>query len=135
MTSYTGREFLQHCHMSGTDKCNVAHAYQFALSRYLTPLRHRHVRLFEIGLGCNMHSRGASFRLWTSFFPNLDLHILEIDRACAEAWYAELSLADQGKVTLHFGDQSNVLNLLAIMKATTQTALFDVIIDDGVLFC
>ena len=127
---YTGKPFLRLCHQSNTDKCHGAHTYQYGYNRYLSGLASRPTRLFEIGLGCGQSNLGASFRLWTSFFKSLDLHVMEYDRACGEAWYAALSVADQAKISLHYGDQSKESDLLRVLSETGH-ASFDVVIDDG----
>jgi hypothetical protein len=72
---------------------------QYAFSRYLTDPRERPTRVFDIGLGCRQGNLGASFRLWSTFFPNVDLHIMEIDPVCGEGWYNALTPAEQAKVT------------------------------------
>ena len=128
--SYANRGFLELCHNANTDKCHGAHTYQYGYSKYLTNLRNQKVRMFEIGLGCGQSNLGASFRLWTKFFPQLVLHIMEYNQVCAKKWYAELSAADKQKVTLHYGDQGNKADLLRVMKET-KIPLFDVIVDDG----
>lgn len=125
----SGHTFLKACLKSETDKC-TGHAYQYAYERYLTPLRKNKVLLLEIGLGCGQVNLGASVRMWLLFFPHLELHVMEYDKACGEKWYASQSAEVQSKVKIHFGDQSNSEDLLRVIKETGHNA-FDVIIDDG----
>lgn len=113
--SGNGHTFLKACLKAETDKC-TGHAYQFPYSKYLTGLRKKKVVLFEIGLGCGQNNLGASVRLWTSFFPDLELHIMEFDRSCGEKWYAGQSVHIKEKVKIHYGDQSKEEDLLRVIK-------------------
>ena len=46
--------FYQLAQSIGTDKV-IAHQYQHLYEKYLEPIKHKPLRLLEVGLGCDMH--------------------------------------------------------------------------------
>ena len=46
---------------------------------------------------------------------DLELHIMEYDRTCAEQWMTTQNIAVKQRVHLHFGDQSSVVDLNRVM--------------------
>jgi hypothetical protein len=119
----------------GSVKCSL-HSFQRTYDRYLPALRDqpgRATRFLEIGLGCHQSYLGAGVRTWATFFPTdaLDLHVMEYDRVCAERWHAQQPASIAHRVRLHFGDQSNAAQLMAVMNASgalpPTRSLFDVI--------
>lgn len=102
-----------------SDKGNADHA--FAGQSYLSPYEryfesHRESvhRLLEIGV-CG----GFSIRLWRDYFPNAEIHGLDIDPAAKEA--------TGERIVIHIGDQSSP----AVLEGLSAFAPFDIIIDDG----
>ena len=78
-----------------TDKV-MKHGYQTMYGRFLVPLAQssRRVRLFEVGLGCNMdYGAGASIALWRSLLPNATLFSADVDRRCVEKHRAAIRAA------------------------------------------
>lgn len=129
---------------AGTDKTVSSHRYQNMYGKYLPDIRakaraeQRPVKFLEIGLGCNMqYGPGKSVQLWKEFFEKdggkLELHEVEIDRACVEKWESKLN-ADA--VTVHIGDTGSREFLEKVVVDTvgnpsTVSNLFDVVVDDG----
>lgn len=90
-------------------------------------MRTKALKLFEIGLGCNMeYGPGKSARLWRGYLPNANIWFAEYDKACILAHKSRL-----GKLNVHVvsGDQANVTDLNRWVQETGGN--FDVIIDDG----
>jgi len=102
----------------------TTHSYEMAYERYLPTLRAKGpIKMLEIGLGCGMnYGSGGSILLWRAYFPSVEIHILEYDRPCAEAWYATHNASN---IFLHVGDQANVTDLARVGGD------YDLIIDDG----
>ena len=118
--------------MLDTDKV-TAHNYHNLYEKYLQPLRHRPIRLLEIGLGCDMaYGPGHSLALWTQFFShkNSSISFVEFDRVCAEKYRSKIEAKGRGKV--YVGDQAEDAFLQSIVAAETASP-FDIIIDDGAL--
>jgi len=53
----------------------------------------KHVKLLEIGLGCNMnYGPGASYELWRSYFnENVDIYFIEYNCNCAKRLVVSIS--------------------------------------------
>ena len=91
----------------------------------LEPLRDQHLKMLEIGLGCDMsYGPGASYKLWKEYFPHVDLYFIEYDAACAQ----KCANATPG-ATIFTGDQADRAFLNEFIVETGGD--FDVIIDDG----
>lgn len=91
----------------------------------LEPLRDRHIKMLEIGLGCDMgYGPGASYYTWLEYFPHVDLYYIEYDAACAAAWANKTTGA-----TIFTGDQADVSFLQRFVAESGGN--FDIIIDDG----
>ncbi|CAF1341112.1 unnamed protein product [Adineta ricciae] len=110
-----------------TDKVYLHH-YERFYEKYLSQYRDTSVRLLEIGLGCDMiQAIGASARTWREYLGGqAEIHILEIDMKCGEKWFS--TIGKQINVTLHYGDQGNVMFLETFKSKMNK---FDIIIDDG----
>jgi hypothetical protein len=104
------------------------HHYDVLYARYLEPLRNAGpVRLFEIGLGCDMGIVGASAALWTSYLPpGSAIHLAEYDAACARQRYVSPEVTGWA---LHTGDQQDGATL-ARWVADSGGGM-DVVVDDG----
>eukprot|EP00455_Lapot_gusevi_P012443 TRINITY_DN158_c0_g1_i4.p1 TRINITY_DN158_c0_g1~~TRINITY_DN158_c0_g1_i4.p1 ORF type:complete len:402 (+),score=129.49 TRINITY_DN158_c0_g1_i4:67-1272(+) len=133
--------FLDIGEKTGTDKTNDGsgkndhHYYQRAYEYILEPLRDSPMKLFEIGLGCDMAAGpGRSVDLWLEYFPNIELHEMEYNAACVEKFKSKLP----PKLHIHTGDQSDIETLKKMLRAAKATAKgrpFDVMIDDGSHVC
>ncbi|GJC78813.1 8-demethyl-8-alpha-L-rhamnosyl tetracenomycin-C 2'-O-methyltransferase [Colletotrichum liriopes] len=111
---------------SGTDKV-TAHNYGFLYDKYLAQFRDEPVRMVEIGLGCGMpYGPGASYPIWTKYFPKIELYIVEYDENCGSAWAAK-----NPEAVLFYGDQSSVPFLNHVGSEVTAGGLVDIIVDDG----
>jgi len=108
----------------GTDK-EGAHAYADAYERHLGHLRHRPIKLLEIGVGgyADPDSGGESLRMWKAFFPQAEIIGIDI--------HDKTSLAEE-RITVLKGDQSD---LAFITDVGTRFGPFDVVIDDGSHVC
>ncbi|CAI4212798.1 unnamed protein product [Parascedosporium putredinis] len=109
---------------AGTDKVTT-HEYQYMYEKYLPSIRGRHVKMLEIGLGCNMnYGPGKSYSTWLEYFPDIELFYIEYDAACAEKWAHKTEQAH-----VFTGDQANATMLEEFIAKAGMD--FDLIIDDG----
>ncbi len=98
------------------DKGSFYHNYTKIYSQYFAPIRNQNLKILEIGVW-----QGASVRLWEGYFPNADLHFIDID-------YSHLTYMPS-RAHLHICDQSNVSQLKSFVQKTGGD--WDIIIDDG----
>ena len=113
-----------------TDKVTF-HTYHDMYGIFLTPLAQRAepLKLFEIGLGCNMlYGPGASVELWTALFPRLELWAAEYDAACVRR-HAKRLAHERPNLHVLMGDQGNASTLEGWVNASG--GRFDAVIDDG----
>ena len=70
------------------DKVTIHH-YERIYEKYLRKYIGTDVSILEIGLGCRMYyGAGASAHLWRNYLgPQADIHFIEYDKECGEAWY------------------------------------------------
>lgn len=110
----------------GTDKVTT-HSYHNMYDKYFARMRDQPIKMLEIGLGCDMnYGPGASYYTWLEFFPHVDLYYMEYDADCAHKWAAKTD-----KATIYPGDQANATFLEHFAAETTQSGLFDIVVDDG----
>ena len=104
----------------GTDK-EGAHAYADAYERHFAHLRHRPIRLLEIGIGGYADPKlgGESLRMWKQFFPLASIVGMDI--------YDKSSLAEE-RIAIVQGDQSDPGFLEDVAR---RFGPFDIVIDDG----
>lgn len=100
---------------AGADKSTLFHNYTEVYADYFGKIRDRKLTFLEIGI-----YEGASVKLWEKYFPNADLHFIDITPA-----YIKYS-SDRSKY--HFIDQTDRSGLQAMASAYGP---FDIIIDDG----
>ena len=100
---------------SGTDKHSLSHNYTCYYEIFLEPIRNDHINLLEIGI-----DKGNSLRLWKEYFPNAEIHGIDIID-CSEH-------ADD-RIIIHVADQSKEDELFRFGQRFPQ--YFDIIIDDG----
>lgn len=116
--------FLEIGREVNTDKV-TSHRYDGMYEKYLSPMRNRHVKMLEIGLGCNMgYGPGHSAPLWKKYFRSVDLSIMEFDVECANKWSQK-----NPDVKMYLGDQADKDILEALVKKSGGD--FDLIVDDG----
>ncbi|MFJ8079148.1 hypothetical protein ACIQ6Y_00775 [Streptomyces sp. NPDC096205] len=103
-----------------TDKWG-GHKYAQHYQRYLQHLKNAEFNLLEIGIGGYNRpgEGGASLRMWKHFFPNAQIHGMDIQ---------DKSFVDEDRITTYIGDQSDPDSLLSIAE---KIGKIDVIIDDG----
>ena len=101
----------------------TGHAYHNLYNMLLQPHRRGHVKLLEIGLGCNVGGGSASIELWQSYFSDLELWMADIDADCAN----KVQNSTKNKILL--GDQSNEVDLMRWLNVSGGG--FNVIVDDG----
>mmetsp|Transcript_5365 Transcript_5365/g.11975 ORF Transcript_5365/g.11975 Transcript_5365/m.11975 type:complete len:366 (-) Transcript_5365:154-1251(-) len=107
-----------------TDKVDY-HAYDVAYDQWLPPLG-RAVKLLEVGLGCTMqYGPGGSMEVWSRYFAEAEIHVIESNADCASAWSEALASA---RILVHVGDQSDAQFLQAVRE---RVGLLDLIVDDG----
>jgi hypothetical protein len=104
----------------GTDK-EGAHAYADAYERHFAHLRHRPIRLLEIGVGGYADPKlgGESLRMWKEFFPLASIVGMDL--------YDKSSLAED-RIAIVQGDQSDAAFLDDV---AARFGPFDIVIDDG----
>ncbi len=101
----------------------TGHAYHHSYYMFLRWMRHKHIKLLEIGLGCTMNTGSASIMLWQDYFKDLDLWMADIDTVCAA------KVQNTTKNTILIGDQGSEADLLRWVNTTGGG--FDIIVDDG----
>jgi len=109
----------------GTDKGTASgekHNYTEVYEKYFLELKDKPVKMLEIGIWDNRF-KGASPRLWTSWFTNLEFIGFEIE---PEAKKLEKELG----IKVFTGDQFKSEDLLQAIEVHGEN--YDVIIDDGV---
>lgn len=91
------------------------HDYLKHYNFHFYPVREKVKKILEIGI-----DRGESLSLWQEYFPNAEIHGLDINPECKKF--------STGRIKVHIGDQSDqsYLNYLG-----EQNGFFDIIIDDG----
>lgn len=91
------------------------HDYLKRYNFHFYPIREKVKKVLEIGV-----DRGESLAMWKEYFPNAEIHGLDINEECQKF--------NDDRVKVHIGDQSNQKYLDSLGK---QNGFFDVIIDDG----
>ena len=109
--------------LHGTDKYHEgAHHYTPIYNQYFQFRRKDKLRILEIGYGGwskeNGYNEpdlgGESARMWRDYFPNSDIHVIDI---------LPKNVTDTG-YTFHQGSQTDYMFMMGL-------GLFDIIIDDG----
>lgn len=104
--------------LSGTplgDKGSNWHNYTKVYAFYFSSIRDKPLKFLEIGI-----YKGASVALWESYFPNAELHFVDIS--------VDLVQYQPQRATYHVADQSNSNQLESLMN---QIGDCDIILDDG----
>jgi len=91
------------------------HDYLKRYNFHFYPIRKKVKKILEIGV-----DRGESLAMWEEYFPNAEIHGLDINSECMKF--------NQGRVKITIGDQSDQ-NFLD--KFGRENNSFDIIIDDG----
>lgn len=99
-----------------TDKSSKFHNYTKVYANYFNHIRKNSIKFLEIGI-----QKGNSVKLWESYFPNAELHFIDIDDSFIK-YYSSRSL-------YHYVDQENFAEMDQL--ASSLGGNFDVIIDDG----
>ncbi|HEX6871572.1 MAG TPA: class I SAM-dependent methyltransferase [Micromonosporaceae bacterium] len=116
----TDPDLTELCLRHGSDKWGF-HWYTQHYERHFTPLRHRHVRVLEIGVGGHADpcSGGASLQMWKRFFPRGVIYGIDV---------FDKSPLDQWRVRTFQGHQADPRFLESVLA---QTGELDIVIDDG----
>lgn len=120
----------------GSDKghpendCN--HTYTRIYNEIFKNVRHKNLRLFELGLGTNNTDipsnmgvngkPGASLRGWRQYFPNASVYGADIDKRI---------LFQEDRIKTFYCDQNNPDAIRALWQNDDLTDNFDIIIEDG----
>ena len=107
----------------GCDKVDANHthlnmSYCDIYERYFGPIRHEKLVIMEIGV-----REGASIRMWQEYFPNAEIHGIDIDPNARK-----LDLNDQ-RTTIHIADQNNGMQIRRVLRNIGKP--IDIVIDDG----
>jgi len=96
----------------GTDKGPGYHNYTALYEMMFAGIREEPLKILEIGV-----LEGASLRMWCDFFPNAEIHGMDINSDC--------NVFADDRITIHIGDQGDRRDLEKIGID------FDIVIDDG----
>ena len=95
----------------------VGHHYTEVYARYLDERRESVTKVLELGTWS-----GQSARMWRDYFPNAEIHTLDIEPREPLG-----PRPDNSRITFHHGDESNAVTLGQMAKHGP----FDLIVDDG----
>lgn len=101
---------------NNADKGSFYHDYTRVYSNYFKEIRQQHIRFLEIGI-----YNGNSVRLWEAYFPNAELHFIDITSKFIN-YYSSRSF-------YHFMNQEDIDALQKFGNSIG--GQFDIIIDDG----
>jgi hypothetical protein len=102
---------------TGTDKASNIHNYTETYATFFAPIRNKPIKFLEIGI-----AHGSSARLWDKYFPNAELHFIDI---CPEVFNRN----KPARANYHILDQADTNALKEFINRVGGD--FDVIIDDG----
>jgi hypothetical protein len=96
----------------GTDKSSRCHNYTVLYEQMFGAAREEPLKILEIGV-----AEGASLRMWCDFFPNAEIHGIDVNPDC--------KVFADNRITIHIGKQGDkdFLDSIGID--------FDIVIDDG----
>lgn len=102
----------------GSDKGSIKHNYTKAYNKYFNSIRDKDIKLFEIGF-----AKGASAKMWLSYFKNSDVYFIDILKEIPKEFekYDNFHFA-----TVDQTDLESLHNFVALDERS-----FDIIIDDG----
>lgn len=101
---------------AGTDKSSAYHNYTKIYAQYFDSIRMQPLKFLEIGI-----FKGDSVKLWENYFPNADLHFVDITSIYIKYF--------SPRAQYHFADQENFTEMENL--AASLGSNFDIIIDDG----
>ncbi|MCB1213062.1 MAG: class I SAM-dependent methyltransferase [Chlamydiia bacterium] len=101
---------------AGTDKSSAFHNYTRIYSKYFDPIRNEPLKFLEIGI-----YRGNSVKMWEKYFPNAELHFIDID-------FKQIKYHST-RSHYHFVNQNDLSGQEALAQSLGGN--FDIIIDDG----
>ncbi|NRB21172.1 class I SAM-dependent methyltransferase [Candidatus Dependentiae bacterium] len=104
----------------GTDKGPIWHNYTPIYHNHFTQLRDKSIKFLEIGFW-----KGASAHMWEEYFPNAELHFIDINQKLFKEYGQDLSRRCFFHV-VNQSDSSQIDNF--INKVNIK---FDIILDDG----
>ena len=96
----------------GTDKGPGHHNYTAVYEQMFDGIRNEPLKILEIGIGT-----GASLKVWLDYFPNADIHGVDVS-------LEQLQEINNERLTIHVGDQGDRDFLDTLQD-------FDIVIDDG----
>jgi hypothetical protein len=98
---------------------NTYHGFTEEYHDYLKHLRHEKFVLIEIGVGgyASGHDGGQSLGMWSEYFPNADIHGIDVYRKTMT-----------GRFTIHQGSQDNPVFLTELVAKIGNPLI---IVDDG----
>jgi len=96
----------------GTDKSSKCHNYTAVYEQMFGAMRNEPLKILEIGV-----AEGASLRMWCDYFPNAEIHGLDIN--------PDAKVFADDRITIHIGNQNDKDDLDKIGID------FDIVIDDG----
>jgi|688.fasta_scaffold212735_2 hypothetical protein len=115
----------QRTNLNGKEVAIPGHNYTEIYENIFKSKKTNKIKILEIGMG-NYPTNGYSLRMWCEYFPNIELHIVDIN---PHNFYCNFEY-DKSKVFFHILDQSNADELIKFREKFEQNS-FDYIIDDG----
>jgi len=100
----------------GSDKESLYHQYAKPYEQYLGSLRHKPIKLLELGI-----ASGASIRMWKDYFSTATIYGVDCD-------LSQSGLVSDRRVKVFELDQTDEAGLTAIAD---ESGGFDVIVDDA----
>ena len=101
---------------ANTDKSSLYHNYTEIYANYFGPIKDKPIKFLEIGI-----KNGYSANLWEMYFPNAELHFMDISLELVE-YHSE-------QCQYYVADQSNPQDLERFIQNVGGD--FDIILDDG----
>jgi len=98
------------------DKSSLYHAFTKPYDSFLAEFRNTFTSVMEIGVG-----QGQSIRMWCDFFPNAEIHAVDIEPSCKSCE------SYSSRIKFHQVDQAKENQL----KTLKSFGPYDLIVDDG----
>ncbi len=104
----------------GTDKGPRWHNYTRIYEKYFAAIRDEPIKLLEIGF-----LKGQSARMWREYFPNAELHFIDVEPSKFTTYGSDLA----DSCFFHVADQQSPEDLSGVIERCGGE--FDIIVDDG----
>lgn len=104
-------------------------SYTVAYEKYMSPMREKSVKLFEVGI-CDQRFPYASVKLWLTYFKNIDLYSLDNFWGCyLDEKIIDIKMLNSIGCNFIYADQGNFNDWNEAKKVCPNN--FDLFIEDG----